>query len=422
VKIRAAHALFLVPLALAAIPLARWISMRNADDEIPVGTPVVVGQPRVESLEVVLSYPGNLAAESTATVVPRIGGRVEQVIVRENQRVRAGEPLVVLDDDVVTLQADQALAAWRAAQAQLESARRGVRPEELESAQATVHQAEKDIEVANANIERTRRLYEAGTVPKVDLENAENQVQNAETELENARRSLSLMEQGASTEELAIAEANADAAGKAYELARLQLDYATVSAPVSGTVARVMVEAGNSVGTSTPLLAIVNDDLIYANVAVPEKHYGQFSSRAELIPARIKPIAFDDDPIYDGTVTSVASVIDPASRTFVVKIAVDNRGGRLRPGMYVNVELVMDRVAEAITVPRSTVVFREGRTVVFAVERNSTPIARLVLVDAGITQDGRIQILSGIDTDDLVAFEGNAFLEDGQVVRPVNLE
>lgn len=421
-KLRPAHALFLVPLALAAIPFARWLSLRNAAEEGPVGTPVVVGRPARETLEVVLSYPGNLAAESTATVVPQISGTVEQVLVRENQRVRAGDALVVLDDDVVTLQADQALAAWRAAQAQLERARSGVRPEEIESAQATITQAEKDIEVATANLERTRRLHDAGTVPKVDLENAENQVQNAETELENARRSLSLMEQGASSEERDAARANADAAEKAYELAVLRLQYATVSAPVSGTVARVMVETGNTVGTGTPLVAIINDDLIYANVSVPEKHYGQFAARSESIPVRIRPIAFDDNPVYDGSVTSVASIIDPASRTFVVEIAVDNRGGRLRPGMYVNVELVMDRVVEALTLPNTAVVFRDDQTVAFAIEHNSDYLVRLLPVEIGISQGGRTQILSGLDPDTLIAVEGNAFLESGQNVRPVNTE
>ncbi|MBU8914181.1 MAG: efflux RND transporter periplasmic adaptor subunit [Spirochaetales bacterium] len=422
VKIRPAHALWLIPVALIAIPGWRWLQSRDAEEPARVGVPVVVAQPTTGDLEIVLSYPGNLVAESTATVVPRIGGEVMQVLVSENERVTAGDPLVRMDDDIVRIQSEQALAAWQAALAQLDKAVRGVRPEELESAQATVSQSERDIEVAQTSLDRTRRLYDAGTVPTVDYENAENQLQSARTQLENARRSLALMEQGASEEDVAMATANADAAHKSYELALLQLEFATVSAPVSGTVARIMVEEGNSVGPGTPLLAIINDDLIYANVAVPEKHYGEFGARQGSISARVAPIAYPDNPVLTGRVTSIAPIIDARSRTFNVEIAVQNRGSLLRPGMFVNVELVMERVTDALIVPQSAVLFRNNSSVVYVVEVHSEPTVRMVPVETGVTQGTWVQIVSGLAPDAALAIEGNAFLEDGQVVRPIEAE
>ena len=422
VKIRPAHALWLIPIALIAIPGWRLLRPQDAEETGRIGSPVVVAQPTTGAMEIVLSYPGNLKAESTATVVSQLGGEIKQVLVSENERVAAGDPLVRIDDGIVRLQSEQALAAWRAALAQLDKAVRGVRPEELESAQATVSQSERDIEVAQASLERTRRLYDAGTVPAVDRENAENQVQSARTQLENARRSLSLMEQGASREDEAMATANADAAQKFYQLALLQLDFATVSAPVSGTVARILVEQGNSVGPGTPLLAIINDDLIYANVAVPEKHYGEFIARRGNIPARVTPIAYADNPSFPGSVTSIAPIIDALSRTFNVEIAVQNRASLLRPGMFVNVELVMRQVTDALIVPQSAVLFRDDRSVVFVVEVHSEPTARMIPVETGVTQGTWVEIVSGLAPDASVAVDGNAFLEDGQLVRPVNAQ
>ena len=422
VRIRPAHVLWLIPIALIAIPGWRWLRSRDVEEPIRVGVPVVVAQPMTGDLEIVLSYPGNLVAESTATVVPQLGGEVEQVMVSENERVTVGDPLVRINDDIVRIQSEQALAAWQAALAQLDKAVRGVRPEELESAQATVSQSERDIEVAQVSMERTRRLYDAGTVPTVDYENAENQLQSARTQLENARRSLSLMEQGASEEDVAMATANAEAAHKSYELALLQLDFATVTAPVSGTVARIMVEVGNSVSQGTPLLAIINDDLIYANVAVPEKHYGEFRARQGSIAARVAPSAYPDNPVLTGNVTAIAPIIDARSRTFNVEIAIQNRGSLLRPGMFVNVELVMEKVTGVMIVPQTAVLFRDNSSVVFVVQANSESAVKMVPVETGVTQGSWVEIVSGLEQDAALAVEGNAFLEDGQLVRPIEAE
>lgn len=384
--------------------------------------PVVTAAPTTGDLEVVLSYQGNLVAESTAMVVPKLGGEIEEILVSESDRVSAGDALVRIDDDIVRIQSEQALAAWQAVTAQLDKTTRGVRPEELESAGATVDQSARDVEAAQANLDRTRRLYEAGTVPASDHENAENQVRAARTQLENAQRSLSLMEQGASREDIAMTTANADAAKKSYELALLQLEFTTVRAPVSGTVARIMVEEGNSVGPGTPLLAIINDDLIYANVAIPEQYYGELVARGDNIPARIVPIAYADNPVFSGGVTSVAPIIDAMSRTFNVKIGVENRGSRLVPGMFVNVELVMQQVTDALVLPQSAVLSRDDSTVVFVVEVTSEPTAKMVRVVTGVRQGSSVQIVSGLEPDVEVVVQGNAFLEDGQLVNPVTGE
>jgi multidrug efflux pump subunit AcrA (membrane-fusion protein) len=88
--------------------------------------------------------------------------------------------------------------------------------------------------------------------------------------------------------------------------------------------------------------------------------------------------------------------------------------------MFVNVDLVMRRVANTMIVPRSAVLFRDDLPVVFVVEANSDPIARMVQVEIGITQGDQVEIVSGLSGDEQVVVEGNAFLEDEQLVRPVN--
>lgn len=408
--------LLLIPLVFLGIPLVRYL---GAGEETAVerAAPVVVGRPQRGNLDVVLRYAGTLKPQMTTTVVPKVSGRVEAVLVTEGQAVREGQVLVVIDDEVVRIQAEQARSAWEAAQAQLEKAQSGARPEEVESARASLEQAEKDLQTAQSAFERTRTLYEAGTVTRSRFEEAENALKSGGTELENARRTVRLLEQGARTEDLAMARANADAARSQYELARLQEQYTRVQAPITGSVARVLVERGHMVALGTPLLAIVNSSLTFAHIEVPEQHYGRITTYAGNLTAWVRPIAYPDHAPFPGVVTNIGATLDPTSRTFTVEVAVTNGEGLLRPGMYVNTEIVLERRQDALLVPSSAVLYRDDRYVVFVVEGDG--VARMRTVEPGVSQDEVTQILSGTDETDAVVLKGNAFLEDGQRVSAV---
>jgi RND family efflux transporter MFP subunit len=411
------YLLLVVPLVFVGIPLARFMLSPKTPQAAERATPVVVGTPVRGTLDVLLRYSGNLKPQSTTTVVPKVAGRVDAIHVLEGQAVREGQVVAEMEDDVVRLQADQARAAWDAAQAQLEKAQRGARPEEVENARATLVQAEKDLEAAQANFERTRSLYQAGTVTRSRFEEAENAIKAGQTQLDNARRTVRILEQGARAEDLAMARANANAARSQYELALLQVEYTKVKAPITGTVARLLVERGNMVGPGTPLLAIVNGTLTYANVAVPEKHYERVSRPDAAITARIFPIAYPDRAPFPGTVTNVGSTIDPASRTFTVEIAIHNADGLLRPGMYVNAEMVLERRQDVLLVPSSAVLFRNERYVVFVLREADGPAAVAMRdVQIGAVQDERTEIVTGLAQGERIVTAGNTFLEDGQTV------
>lgn len=413
--------LLLIPALFVLIPVGRLVLGSNAEEADREGTPVVVSRPERRSLARSLTYPGNLRAGNTAVAVPRISGRIERVLVGENERVNAGEVIVELESEMVRIQMEQARAAWRAALAQYEEARRGAPEEEIENARATIEQSREDLESARADLNRTERLYEAGTVSRADFEDAQNQFQSAETQLANAQRSLRLLEQGASEEQLAAAEANADAARRQFELARLQFQYSRVTAPVSGTVSRITVEEGNTVNVGTPLLSIINDDLIYVSVHVPERHYGSVvrSLDSGVLSARVRPVAYEGELDFDGRVSFVGNTIDPQSRTFEVEIATENTAGRLRPGMFVNVELVLDVVEQAIAVPSTAIVRRNGEQVAFVLAPGDSTRAISVPVELGIESEGWVEVVSGIEEDSQVVVEGNAFLEDEQSIRLV---
>lgn len=406
----------LVVLTFLGLPAARFLLRPEPQAAVEPPAPVVLGAAVRGSAERTARYTGNLTPESTTTVLPKVGGRITELRVRENQFIRADDVVAHIEDEVLRLQVEQARAAYQAADAQYRQAVRGVRSQELEIARAEGEQAEAALETARSNLDRTRRLYEAEAVSRREYEEARDGFQAAETQVANARRRLEIMEQGASGEELEVALANAEAAARQLELAELQLGYATVRAPVSGSIARVLVEEGQSVGRESPLVAIVNDRLIYAEIRVPERLYGSFRGRGGSMQVRVFPEAYAEREPFVGTVSSIASVINATSRTFDVEVAIPNSDGLLRPGMYVNAVFVLESYPEAVQVPDGAVYTRDGRDVVYGVRDGSA-------VEYAVTAEdlpGEVTIIhDGLPDGERIIVEGAAFVEDGDPVRVV---
>jgi len=87
----------------------------------------------------------------------------------------------------------------------------------------------------------------------------------------------------------------------------------------------------------------------------------------------------------------------------------------LRPGMYAEVEIILERVPDALLVPASAVLDRAGEKIVFVAEgTGEAAVAAARGVVPGLSSAGEVQILSGIDPGDNVIVEGNTFLEQGQ--------
>jgi RND family efflux transporter MFP subunit len=408
-----------------AIPAYRIAIKATPGEAANQGAPVTVVSPERRDISDILSYSGLLKPEATITIMPKIPGRVVSLLVLESSYVRKDDLLAVIDDEVVSLQAKQAKAGYDAAKAQADKSQRSVRPQELENAQASLRQAEADLAAAEAKFGRTRQLYEAGTVAKSTYEEAGNAMRSARTQLENARRSVSLMEEGASQEDQLMASSNAEAMKAQYDLALLQAENSKVRAPASGRVVKILVEAGNMVSPTMPLVVIAQDTSMTAQVAVPERLYGRFLSHRGPIRATVKPIAFDGRQAFDGVVASLSQAVDSQSRSFLVEVSVDNSRRLLRSGMFVDVALYLETAAGVIAVPEASIVRKGEQTFVFTVVPPDPPLpgqglASRVAVKTGLAAGGFVEISAGLRGGELVVLEGNAFLDDGQHVRIVD--
>ncbi len=395
----------------------RRLSERSAATGAAVPVPVAAALPARAAIERTLEYAGTLEARATVTVTPKAAGRIEHIAVIEGQAASKGQLLVQMEQDVASLEARQASAALAAAEAQLEQARRGVRPEELESARASLAQAERDLTTAEEDYRRAERLYKEGTIAKAKFEEADRQYRAAQTTLDNARRGVQMMEQGAGSEEQQMADARVQAARAQSDLAQLALDETRVVAPMAGRVAKVLADEGNLAGPATALVVLVNENAMVVKAAVPERWYGEFRSRRDRITARVAFAALPDHATFAGRLVAVSPTIDPASRTFTAEVEVTDPRRELAAGMYATVAFALERAEDALLLPLTAIVSRGGTTGVFVVA-GEPPAARFLSVETGIESGPSVQVLGGIEETDRVIVEGNAFLEDGQAVEP----
>jgi HlyD family secretion protein len=379
----------------------------------PVAAPVAVQHPSRGAISRTLRYSGTLEPRAMVTVLSKVPGRIERILVSEGDTVRKGQLLVLMEDDVARLQAEQAAAALEAAQAQLEKAERGVRPEELANAQATLAAAEKDLADAETAFQRAERLYADGAITKTAREEAQAKLRAARTGVENARRSVQMMEQGAGSEEQRMAEAQLASARAQRDLAKLNLDNTRITAPIGGQVAKVPIDEGNLAGAATPLAVIVNEAVMVVKAAVPERHYGEFLAAGEAIDAAVVFAALPDRGALSGRLISISPTIDPASRTFTAEVEVNDPRGDLRSGMYASVTFRVARADDALLVPVAAICSRSGGRGVFVVDGG---VARFRVLETGIESGGSVQVTGGLTGSELVVVDGNAFLEDGQRV------
>ena len=248
------------------------------------------------------------------------------------------------------------------------------------------------------------------------LETTRQALQAAEAQL--ARRRELHAANVASEEELQQSEEHYKTALYNFERSELDAAKATLATPIDGTILRLardsdsrpqadgqLVRSGFVVAEIAPLDELIADiDLIGPELA-----------RVEVgLAARIRHYAFDE--LFPGEVIRLSPMLDPVKHTFRAEVTVANGDGKLRPGMFVEVVVVVEQRQDVVVVPREAVVNRAGRSVVFALDgmRVSRRNVRI-----GLGDDDMIQVMDGVAEGDRVVVRGLETLNDGQRVRIV---
>lgn len=386
---------------------------RPGDQQVAI--PVRVETASRRDLSLRLDLRGTLSPKLDVGIVPKVSGRVETVLVDVGDYVNVDETLLVLEDDELVISEQQAQAAVKVAESNLIRVQTGARPQEIELVEAQVDQATANLEQAQSNYERMNSLYESRSISKAQLEQSRAQYDVALSSLKAAESQLELTRLGAQKEEIEAAKAQLAQAQSGLQLARLHLENAQLTSPVTGVVASRMIDPGSFAGAGTPVFQIVQVDPIVLRVEVSGREVVHVKPG---LSARISTDAFPGQS-FPGTVRIVESVAHSGSRLFGVRIEAPNEKGMLRAGMASRVQIVIDEIKDAVTVPEIALLTGntpEGSASVFVVSNDT---ARRRDITLGLISDGWAEVKEGIDPGEFVIVSGHQFLSDGDLVTVI---
>lgn len=286
-----------------------------------------------------LTVSGNIEA-TEAVLSFKLTGRIEELLVEEGQWVEEGVLLARLDDAEYRQQVALDGANLRVAQAQLNLAQAGARPQEIEAAEQAVHEAEAEAEQRQIDLERAQALYQkdAGSQQALDL--AKTARTRVRAVLLRAREVHSQLVEGVRAEEIAIARANVRRAHEVLKFSRIRLKQTELRAPTGGVVLVKQSAAGEVVAPGSPILTLGDLDNVWLRAYISETNLGRirWGQRATL---RIDTFP---EKTYEGRISFISSKAEFTPKTietheervklvYRIKISVKNQNQELKPGM-----------------------------------------------------------------------------------------
>lgn len=333
------------------------------------GGPLVVKATRavVKPMPVLIEVVGTVEPEHSVQVRAQVSGALQSVLFKEGDKVQAGQLLFQIDARTFKAQYNQSLAAMARNKAQLEN--------------------------ALAQQERLEPLLKREFITRQEYEVAVTSTKSLE------------------------AAVQADQA--AAEQARIQLEYASIRAPISGRTGALAVKPGNLVpaaGGGTPLVTINSTDPILVSFSIPERQLEEIrryqndkEMRIEILPDRA------GSPVAKGKLVFIDNTVTPQTGTVLLKTRIANANEGVWPGQFVNVRIVLTVEPETVVVPEAAVQPGQDGSFAYLIDGESKVQVQPIKISRQIGNE--IVITSGLKGGDQVITEFPQALEPGATVR-----
>lgn len=274
-------------------------------------------------------------------VSSRIPARIAKILVQAGQRVKAGDPLVEFEDDVIGAKRKQAEAMMAAAESKKNIAQNAVRPEEKEQLKAAVTAAKKQMQFAKASLDRVRAAFTEGAVSQQNVDEVEFKYQASLENYKAAEAKQRMANVGARPEEKAGAEALVEQAKSALlEVDAYKKDM-TLTSPVDGEVYQVLNHEGELVPAGYPVVTLLKMDKPWVSFYVPETRLASFPMGQKVqvaLPAlsgqkALTEVSFISPAAGFANITSTQDRGTFDIKTFELRLTLRDPVSQLRPGM-----------------------------------------------------------------------------------------
>jgi len=312
---------------------------------------------------------GSFVATQEGVVAGRVDAPVEAYLVEVGDRVERGDTLVMLDDERIAAERDQAGAA-------------------LAEARAAANTAEEELALARQQLQRQ--------------ENLEGSSAYSKAQVQDLRQEAAISRARSASADSAVESAQAD-----LRLAEIDLKHTEVRAPYAGVVTERMAEAGAYTNRGDPLVALVADRSLEIEAAVPAGRLGA------LEPGDVVDIELSGGGAAKAQVRAILPRENRMTRTRTVRLVprFDPSARTVAAGESVTVSVPLDDSRQVVSVHKDAILRRAGQTTVY---RYDDGTARVAPVKLGDEVGSRFEVLDGLEPGALVVVRGNERLNPGQ--------
>tara|TARA_Y100001960_G_scaffold55222_1_gene56606 strand:- start:1393 stop:2517 length:1125 start_codon:yes stop_codon:yes gene_type:complete len=320
----------------------------QAAAQLPVAPALKV---KAQEVQVWKSFSGRTKAVDIVNIRPQVAGTITKVNFKDGQQVKKGDLLFVIDPRKYKAEVKKLEADLKAAINQEENAKR--------------------------NVYRAKELRKTSTVSQSSYEDRETAY--------------------------IVAQSNKEAIQASLDNAKVNLDYAYVKSPISGTVSRAEVTLGNLVAAGgDTLTTVVSDKEMYVDFEVDEQTYlRSVRASSKSVPVKVKSLK--DSKSYEGKVSSFDNQIDTSSGTIRARAVFENEDKALVSGMFVSIEMGSAVMENQILIPEKSIGTNQSRKFVYVINDNKVEYRGIELGDS---VNGKRIVKSGLKADDIIIKEG----------------
>ena len=410
------------PVVSLAFILLPWIAATGCNSQARTqaaapapGPPVLVTEAKSADVPIYSEYPAQTYARDTVDVRGRVDGFIEKWLFRPGQEVHAGDALYVLDTRPYQASLEQAKGNLAQSEADLDFAQR----------QVALLQAEANLAVAQANLVKAQQDVDRLT-PLVQQDAASKQeLDAAVAALDAGKANVKANQANVDQARLSTRTQIASTAGKVDSLrgsvrtAQLNLDYATITAPISGLAGDTLVPVGGLVSAASPqpLTTIVPLDPIWVRFKVTETEYLTFKKRGNLTQSSLTLVLADGSEFPEkGRVENTVNQVDSKTGTLELQARFPNPRHVLLPGQFGKVRIETDIRKNVILIPQRAIQRLQSLQTVYTVGPDNKAQVQGVSASERVGDSSIVE--RGLKPGDRVIVEGLLTVRPGMTVRP----
>lgn len=266
-------------------------------------------------------------------VSPRASGVVEAVFVQEGQWVAAGDTLGELDSAKERMDMQVSDLELEELQISLEKTKKGKQPKEIEKMAVDVKKAELSREKAKAELDRTKKLFGQKAVSDKDVADAQNAYEVAVLSVESLKLSLDLAKAEPRMEDVLLQEMKITQKMTAQDQKKMALEKMTIFSPNDGVISKLYYSPGEFASSGSPFCDILYTDSLYVELNLPVSDIKEI----RLGQKATVTVPTLTSNTYPGRVVFIGPTVDPASRTFKIRVEIANPKRILKPGLFATV-------------------------------------------------------------------------------------